>query len=112
MAVGNHEFDDGPEALRDFIDIVEFPVISGNTISGANSVLGDSVEPYLIKEIRWGEGRHCFGSGGRYRRNLITRPHGDLILDEIDYLKGAVAELESEGIDKIIAAVACRIADG
>jgi 5'-nucleotidase/UDP-sugar diphosphatase len=51
MAVGNHEFDDGPEGLRDFIDMVEFPVISGNTISGANSVLGDRIKPYIIKEI-------------------------------------------------------------
>ena len=27
MTVGNHEFDDGPEVLRGFIDNVEFPVL-------------------------------------------------------------------------------------
>lgn len=30
MAVGNHEFDDGPDGLRAFVDKVDFPVISGN----------------------------------------------------------------------------------
>ena len=30
MAVGNHEFDDGPEGLAAFLDKVSFPVISGN----------------------------------------------------------------------------------
>src|SRR5690606_10024285 len=30
MAVGNHEFDNGPDTLADFIDLVEFPVVSGN----------------------------------------------------------------------------------
>ncbi|MGB7285314.1 MAG: metallophosphoesterase, partial [Salaquimonas sp.] len=31
MAVGNHEFDDGPETLAAFMEKAEFPVISGNT---------------------------------------------------------------------------------
>ena len=39
MAVGNHEFDDGPQALADFIDLVEFPVISGNTSTYSSPLL-------------------------------------------------------------------------
>ena len=30
MTVGNHEFDDGPEVLRGFIDTVNFPVLMSN----------------------------------------------------------------------------------
>ena len=30
MAVGNHEFDDGPETLRTFMDTVNFPVLMAN----------------------------------------------------------------------------------
>ena len=30
MAVGNHEFDDGPETLRAFMDTVNFPVLMAN----------------------------------------------------------------------------------
>ena len=31
MAVGNHEFDDGPETLAAFVDKVDFPVVFANT---------------------------------------------------------------------------------
>ncbi len=31
MAVGNHEFDNGPAHLADFLDHVEIPVLSANT---------------------------------------------------------------------------------
>ena len=30
MTVGNHEFDDGPEVLRGFMDAVDFPVLMSN----------------------------------------------------------------------------------
>ena len=30
MTVGNHEFDDGPEVLRGFVDSVDFPVLMSN----------------------------------------------------------------------------------
>lgn len=101
MAVGNHEFDDGPEALRDFIDKVEFPVISGNTVGGANSVLGDRITPYLVKEIG---GEKIVIVSVLAADTVETSSPGPsvLILDEIDYLKEAVAALESEGFDKII----------
>ncbi len=32
MAVGNHEFDDGPEVLSEFMDKAFFPVISGKHV--------------------------------------------------------------------------------
>ena len=30
MTVGNHEFDDGPEVLRGFVDSVDFPILMSN----------------------------------------------------------------------------------
>lgn len=33
MTVGNHEFDDGPEVLRGFMDAVSFPVLMSNADS-------------------------------------------------------------------------------
>ncbi|VVT01703.1 5'-nucleotidase C-terminal domain-containing protein [Hoeflea sp. EC-HK425] len=101
MAVGNHEFDDGPEGLRDFIDMVEFPVISGNTISGANSVLGDRIKPYIIKEIG-GEKIALLSVLAADTVETSSPGPSVLILDEIDYLKGAVAQIEEEGINKIV----------
>ncbi|MDP3523246.1 MAG: bifunctional metallophosphatase/5'-nucleotidase, partial [Hoeflea sp.] len=101
MAVGNHEFDDGPEALRDFIDMVEFPVISGNTISGANSVLGDRIKPYVIKEVG-GEKIALLSVLAADTVETSSPGPSVLILDEIDYLKDAVSQIEAEGINKII----------
>jgi 5'-nucleotidase/UDP-sugar diphosphatase len=101
MAVGNHEFDDGPEGLRDFIDMVEFPVISGNTIGGANSVLGDRITPYLVKEVG-GEKIAIVSVLAADTVETSSPGPSVLILDEIDYLKEAVAGLENEGFNKII----------
>ena len=30
MTVGNHEFDDGPEVLRGFVDAIDFPILMSN----------------------------------------------------------------------------------
>ena len=38
MAVGNHEFDDGPQGLSDFVDQVGFPVISANIDVSQNNL--------------------------------------------------------------------------
>ena len=37
MTVGNHEFDDGPEVLRGFMDAVNFPVLMSNADLSARS---------------------------------------------------------------------------
>lgn len=43
MTVGNHEFDDGPEVLRGFMDAVSFPVLMSNA--------DFSKEPVLAKKL-------------------------------------------------------------
>jgi 5'-nucleotidase/UDP-sugar diphosphatase len=54
MAVGNHEFDDGPSALAAFLDKVEFPVISGNLDLENEPLLKDRIPGTLVLE-RGGE---------------------------------------------------------
>ena len=101
MAVGNHEFDDGPEALQAFIDMVQFPVISGNTIAGANSPVAGKITPHVVKEI----GGEKIGIVSVLATDTVeTSSPGPtvLILDEIEYLKEAVAALEAEGVNKIV----------
>ena len=41
MTVGNHEFDDGPEVLRGFMDTVDFPVLMSNADVSAEPLLAD-----------------------------------------------------------------------
>ncbi len=41
MTVGNHEFDDGPEVLRGFMDAVDFPILMSNAdVSGEPLLAG------------------------------------------------------------------------
>ena len=51
MAVGNHEFDDGPEGLAKFIDAVSFPVVSGNLDLSQEPILKNHVKDSVIIDI-------------------------------------------------------------
>jgi 5'-nucleotidase / UDP-sugar diphosphatase len=44
MALGNHEFDDGPDVLAEFVRAADFPVISGNTRVGEGEALAAELE--------------------------------------------------------------------
>ncbi|KAK9763263.1 hypothetical protein K7432_010228 [Basidiobolus ranarum] len=48
MVLGNHEFDDGPEALADFIEKVNFPVICANCVVDQSPRLGALLKPYHV----------------------------------------------------------------
>ncbi|QLF68108.1 5'-nucleotidase C-terminal domain-containing protein [Peteryoungia desertarenae] len=101
MAVGNHEFDDGPEELAKFIDALQFPMISGNTLAGLNTPIADKIQPYIIKEF--GTEKVAVVSVLATDTDETSSP-GDSVLfvDEITYLKEAVADLESQGVNKIV----------
>ena len=101
MAIGNHEFDDGPEELAKFIDALQFPMISGNTLAGLDSPVADKFEPYIVKDF--GDEKMAVVSVLATDTDETSSP-GDSILfaDEIGYLKEAVKEIEAEGIDKIV----------
>lgn len=101
MAVGNHEFDDGPEELAKFIDALKFPVISGNTLAGLNSPVANKIKPYIIKEF--GTEKVAVVSVLATDTDETSSP-GDSVLfaDEISYLKEAVGELEGQGVNKIV----------
>ncbi len=102
MAVGNHEFDDGPEGLAKFIDAVSFPVVSGNIdVSGEDSLAG-KVSDHLILEV----GGEKVGIVSALATDTVdTSSPGDNITfeDEITALKADVAELEAAGVKMIIA---------
>ena len=101
MAIGNHEFDDGPEELAKFIDALKFPMISGNTLAGLNSPVADKFKPYIVKEF--GSEKVAVVSVLATDTDETSSP-GEAILfaDEIGYLKDAVKEIEGQGINKIV----------
>lgn len=101
MAVGNHEFDDGPEALRAFIDAADFPVISGNTLAGASSPLAGVLPGYVVKDVG-GEKVGIVSVLATDTDETSSPGPTILLIEETGYLEGAVAEMQAEGVDKII----------
>ena len=102
MAVGNHEFDDGPEKLAEFIDRVSFPVISGNIDVSASNVLAGKVPNHVVLEV----GGQRIGIVSALATDTVeTSSPGPNVTfeDEVAALAADVAALEAEGVTKIIA---------
>ncbi|MEM1065126.1 MAG: bifunctional metallophosphatase/5'-nucleotidase [Pseudomonadota bacterium] len=102
MAVGNHEFDDGPEKLAEFVNAVEFPVISGNLDLSQSNVLNGLVEDHLVLEV----GGEKIGIISALATDTVeTSSPGDAVIfqDEIDALAADVEALTADGVTKIIA---------
>ena len=102
MAVGNHEFDDGPETLARFIDKAEFPVISANTSAYFEPLLKDKLPGYVIVE-KGGEKIGIVSVVAADTKELSSPG------DKVDFnagigiLKSAIPEIESYGVNKIVA---------
>ncbi|WP_333829917.1 bifunctional metallophosphatase/5'-nucleotidase [Pararhodobacter sp.] len=102
MAVGNHEFDLGPEGLAVFLDTLSFPVISTNLDVSASNLLAGRVLPHVIVER--GGLRVGLVSALATDTPEIAAPGPTVqFLDEIETLSAAVAELQAEGAAPIIA---------
>ena len=102
MAVGNHEFDDGPDGLADFLDKVSFPVLSGNIDTSANNRLAGRVAGTMILQV----GGHKVGIVSALATDTAeTSSPGPTVVfeDEIRSIKTQVAALQAEGVNKIIA---------
>lgn len=101
MAIGNHEFDDGPEELLKFIEAAKFPIISGNTMAGLNSPVANKFKGYVVKDF--GGQKVAVVSVLATDTDETSSPGSSILfVDEISYLKDAVKELEGQGVNKIV----------
>jgi len=101
MAVGNHEFDAGQQVLADFIDAVNFPLLSANLDFSGTDILRGKVKPWVILEVG-GEKIGIFGLTTPEVKIISNMGEGIEVLDVFESAKKAVAELEAQGINKII----------
>jgi len=102
MAVGNHEFDLGPEGLAVFLDTVSFPILSSNLDVSANNLLAGRVLPHVI--IERGGLRVGLVSAVATDTPEIAAPGPTVqFLDEVETLTAAVAALQEQGAAPIIA---------
>ncbi|MFV0292886.1 MAG: bifunctional metallophosphatase/5'-nucleotidase [Paracoccus sp. (in: a-proteobacteria)] len=102
MAVGNHEFDDGPEALAALIDATKFPIISANIDASQSNLLKDK----LMRSTVIDAGGEKIGIVGGTTMDApeISSPGDALIFqDDIDAITADVENLTAEGITRIIA---------
>lgn len=101
MALGNHEFDNGPDVLADFIDFVEFPVISGNVTVGDGEKLAGKVDEWVVLDVG---GEKIGVMSVLTPDTAVTSSPGPnvKISDDIEYLKEAVARLRGEGVNKVL----------
>ncbi|AOZ69895.1 multifunctional 2',3'-cyclic-nucleotide 2'-phosphodiesterase/5'-nucleotidase/3'-nucleotidase [Rhodobacter xanthinilyticus] len=102
MAVGNHEFDDGPAALAAFIEKVKFPVISGNLDLSNSAELKGKVAKHAVLEV----GGEKIGVISALATDTVetSSPGPNVIFQaEADSLAAEAAALEAEGVTKIIA---------
>ncbi len=104
-ALGNHEFDEGDEGLADLIKIANFPILSANIAPQEESPLyevKDRILPYVIKEID-GEQVGVIGllKVEKTKNSSLVSDYVTFT-DEIEAANNAVAELQAQGINKII----------
>jgi len=101
MTVGNHEFDDGPEVLRGFMDAVEFPVLMSNADVSAEPLLADVLRKSIVIE-RGGEKLGLIGLTPEDTDELASPGPNITFSDPVAAVQGEVDRLTSEGVNKII----------
>lgn len=102
MAVGNHEFDDGPEGLAGFLDKARFPVLLGNADVSGSDILKGRLTGHIALEVGGGK----VGIIGVVAEDTgeLSSSGSDVVFQRAeDYIRSAVAELEGRGVNKIIA---------
>ncbi|MFK8083368.1 MAG: bifunctional UDP-sugar hydrolase/5'-nucleotidase [Granulosicoccus sp.] len=101
MTVGNHEFDDGPQVLREFIDAVDFPVVMSNADVSKEPMLANKIMKSTVVE-KAGEKYGIIGLTPQDTNELASP--GPLISfsDPVAAVQGEVDELMEQGINRII----------
>jgi 5'-nucleotidase len=102
MTVGNHEFDDGEDALAPFLDVIEFPVLSANVRADAQSQVGDRIKPSIVLEVA-GEKIGIIGAVTNDTPDIASPGPNITIEDDIRTITAEVEKLQAEGVNKIIA---------
>ncbi|MCI2395184.1 bifunctional metallophosphatase/5'-nucleotidase [Aliiroseovarius sediminis] len=101
MTVGNHEFDDGPEVLRGFMDAVDFPVLMSNADFSGEELLADKLAKSTIIE-QGGEKLGLIGLTPQDTDELASPGPNVIFTDPADAVQGEVDKLTEQGVNKII----------
>jgi 5'-nucleotidase len=101
MAVGNHEFDNGPRDLASFIGAVDFPVLGANIDAANQADLAGKIQPYTILDVN-GEQVGVIGLTTQ-ETPINSSPGPDVTFGGyVETLEPLVAELTEQGVNKIV----------
>ncbi|QIK41806.1 multifunctional 2',3'-cyclic-nucleotide 2'-phosphodiesterase/5'-nucleotidase/3'-nucleotidase [Pontibrevibacter nitratireducens] len=101
MTVGNHEFDDGPEVLRGFMDAVDFPVLMSNADVSGEPMLDGVLNKSTVVTVG-GETIGLIGLTPEDTGELSSPGSNITFSDPIEAVRGEVERFEAQGINKIV----------
>jgi 5'-nucleotidase / UDP-sugar diphosphatase len=101
QTIGNHEFDNGPSQLAEYIKNASFPVVSANIDASSEPLLKDILKKSTVLEVR---GQKIGIVGVTTPETPITSSPGDTVkfLDPLSSVQAEVDALRGSGITKII----------
>jgi 2',3'-cyclic-nucleotide 2'-phosphodiesterase (5'-nucleotidase family) len=102
-AVGNHEFDFGPEGLRARSAEAEFPFLAANLFDAETGERSDLALPYVIREV--GDlqvGIIGLASTGTPKTTMPTHVEGLTFAPYAEALEATVPEVKDEGADMLV----------
>ena len=102
MAVGNHEFDKGPELLARLAGEADFPLLGANIDCSREPLLDGKIKSYVVKTI----GGEKVGIIGLITPETasVSSPGSTVSFDDMAVTaRTMVGELEAMGVNKIIA---------
>lgn len=101
MTVGNHEFDDGPVVLREFIDNVNFPVVMSNADVSQEPALANKIMKSTVVE-KAGQKYGIIGLTPQDTDELASPGKNITFSDPVAAVQAEVDELTAQGIKRIV----------
>ena len=101
MALGNHEFDKGPQSVSNYIAWANFPIISANIDAADEPWLSGKIMPCIIKTF----GRNSVGIIGATTTDTesTSSPGENIKFEDVkESVRKYVRVLQGYGLDKII----------
>jgi 5'-nucleotidase len=101
MTVGNHEFDDGPEVLRGFMDSIKFPILLANADITKEPALAGALMPSAVVEKN-GQKIGLIGVTPIDTGELASPGPNIRFSDPVPAVQAQVDKLQAAGVNKIV----------
>ncbi len=101
MAVGNHEFNNGPEGLLEYAEAAEFPMLMANADLAGEAALRDALQKSVVIE-KGGERIGLIGVTPTNNDELSSPGPNITFTDPSPAIQAEVDALTADGVNKII----------